>query len=165
MWYRYNIASAGPYGTGTIHASAEPCGMGTINPSADVGWPVWIGPLSSWVACVVWILNIYMLLWNNSTERCGCTRAAAASTAVTAAALHFLGDWGAARCFLSCWKVLIPMKIQQKSWYEGSREQTIILRSHVLYSVQCDWTTGWMASLIGLTNQTKPNPPSLPRGA
>ena len=52
------MASASLYGTGTIHASAKPCGMGTINPLADVGWPVWIGPLLSWVACVV---------WNNST--------------------------------------------------------------------------------------------------
>jgi hypothetical protein len=53
--------SLGPYGTGTIHASAEPCGTGTINTLANVGWPMWIGPLSSQVARVV---------WNNSTERC-----------------------------------------------------------------------------------------------
>ena len=32
---------------------AEPCEMGTINPLANVGWPMWIGPLSSQVAHVV----------------------------------------------------------------------------------------------------------------
>jgi hypothetical protein len=42
IWYRYNTPSANPYGTGTI------------TPLADVGWPMWIGPLSSRVARVVW---------------------------------------------------------------------------------------------------------------
>jgi hypothetical protein len=41
IWYGYNTPSANPYGTGTI------------TPSADVGWPVWIGSLSSRVARVV----------------------------------------------------------------------------------------------------------------
>jgi hypothetical protein len=41
IWYGYNTPSA------------DPCGTGTITPSADVGWPIWIGPLSSWVAHVV----------------------------------------------------------------------------------------------------------------
>ena len=40
-WYGYNTPSA------------DLCGTGTITPSADVGWPVWIGPLSSRVAHVV----------------------------------------------------------------------------------------------------------------
>jgi hypothetical protein len=51
IWYCYNIALA------------ELCGMGTIHLLADVGWPMWIGPLSSWVVHVV---------RDNSTERvCG----------------------------------------------------------------------------------------------
>jgi hypothetical protein len=41
IWYGYNTPSADLYGTGTI------------TPSADVGWPMWIGLLSSWVAHVV----------------------------------------------------------------------------------------------------------------
>jgi hypothetical protein len=41
MWYGYNTPLA------------KLCGMGTITPSADIHWPMWIGPLSSWVACVV----------------------------------------------------------------------------------------------------------------
>ena len=41
IWYGYNTPSA------------NPCRMGTITPSADVGWPVWIGSLSSRVARVV----------------------------------------------------------------------------------------------------------------
>ena len=41
IWYRYNIPSADPYR------------MGTITPLANIGWPVWIGPLSSRVARVV----------------------------------------------------------------------------------------------------------------
>ena len=42
IWYGYNTPLADLYGTGTI------------TPSADVGWPMWIGLLSSWVARVVW---------------------------------------------------------------------------------------------------------------
>jgi hypothetical protein len=41
MWYGYNTPSA------------DLCGTGTITPLADIGWPVWIGPLSSRVALVV----------------------------------------------------------------------------------------------------------------
>jgi hypothetical protein len=41
IWYRYNTPSVNPYRTGTI------------TPLADVGRPMWIGPLSSQVACVV----------------------------------------------------------------------------------------------------------------
>jgi len=32
--------------------------MGTITPPAGIGWPVWIGPLSSWVAHVVWVHSL-----------------------------------------------------------------------------------------------------------
>ena len=42
MWYRYNTPSA------------DPCRTGTITPLADISWPMWIGLLSSQVACVVW---------------------------------------------------------------------------------------------------------------
>jgi hypothetical protein len=61
---------AKPYGPATIYPwpicmvqvqyMPQPS-QGTINLSADIGWPVWIGPLSCWVAHVV---------QDNSTEKC-----------------------------------------------------------------------------------------------
>jgi hypothetical protein len=59
IWYRYNTPSA------------DPCGMGTITPSADVGWPVWIGSLSSRVAHVVREVPLKGLLEPVGVEECG----------------------------------------------------------------------------------------------
>jgi len=42
--------------------SANPCGMGKITPLAGVEWPMWIGPLSSQVARVVWEVSLKGLL-------------------------------------------------------------------------------------------------------
>jgi len=42
-------------------ALAHLCGMGTITPLANIGWPIWIGPLSSQLAHMVWA---------QFTERC-----------------------------------------------------------------------------------------------
>jgi hypothetical protein len=68
MWNEYNHCSADPCGKGNVTEwlisraiwygyntpSANPYRMGTITPLADVGWPMWIGPLSSRVARVGW---------------------------------------------------------------------------------------------------------------
>jgi hypothetical protein len=59
IWYGYNTPSA------------DPCGMGTITPSADVGWPVWIGSLSSRVAHVVREVPLKGLLEPVGVEECG----------------------------------------------------------------------------------------------
>ena len=54
VWYGYNTPLA------------DPCGTGTIMPSANIGWPVWIGPLSSRVARVVREVPLKGLLWTRT---------------------------------------------------------------------------------------------------